>query len=140
MLIHATLLINEMKVNVLEPKSIKKYIIEIYNLERKYGHATISDIAELLNVTVSSASKMVAKLKKQGFVNFQPYRTVTLTKKGLEIGNQLEYTNKTLVEFYKYIGIEEKKITQEVKEIEVYINPEVVTKIKSFLETKVKNA
>nr|WP_258309141.1 iron dependent repressor, metal binding and dimerization domain protein [Cytobacillus oceanisediminis] len=126
--------------NVLEPKSIKKYIIEIYNLERKYGHATISDIAELLNVTVSSASKMVAKLKKQGFVNFQPYRTVTLTKKGLEIGNQLEYTNKTLVEFYKYIGIEEKKITQEVKEIEVYINPEVVTKIKSFLETKVKNA
>ncbi|WP_110063082.1 metal-dependent transcriptional regulator [Cytobacillus oceanisediminis] len=124
----------------MEPKSIKKYIIEIYNLERKYGHATISDIAELLNVTVSSASKMVAKLKKQGFVNFQPYRTVTLTKKGLEIGNQLEYTNKTLVEFYKYIGIEEKKITQEVKEIEVYINPEVVTKIKSFLETKVKNA
>ncbi len=140
MLILSTLLIKEMKVNVLEPKSIKKYIIEIYKLERKYGHATISDIAGLLNVTVSSASKMVAKLKKQDFVNFKPYRTVTLTKKGLEIGNQLENTNKILVEFYKYIGIEEEKITQEVKEIEVYINPEVVTKIKRFLETKVKNA
>lgn len=140
MRILSTLLIKEMKVNVLEPKSIKKYIIEIYKLERKYGHATISDIAGLLNVTVSSASKMVAKLKKQDFVNFQPYRTVSLTKKGLEIGNQLENTNKTLVEFYKYIGIEEEKIKQEVKEIEFYINPEVVTKIKRFLETKVKNA
>ncbi|WP_353050244.1 iron dependent repressor, metal binding and dimerization domain protein [Bacillus sp. ISL-47] len=124
---------------VLEPKSIKKYIIEIYKFEKKYGHATISDIAGSLNVTVSSASKMVVKLKKLSFVHFQPYRTVTLTEKGLKIGKQLENTHQTLVEFYKYIGIEEEKLAQEVKEMEVHINPEVVTKIKRFLETKVKN-
>lgn len=123
----------------MELKSIKRYVIEIYKLERKYGHATISDIAGLLNVTVSSASKMAAKLKKCGFVHFQPYRTVTLTEKGLEIGSQLEHTHKTLIEFYQYIGVKEEKIMEEVKEIEVYISPEVTTKIKSFMETKIKN-
>ncbi|KON88202.1 hypothetical protein AF332_16250 [Sporosarcina globispora] len=122
------------------PISTKKYILEIYLLQEAHGHATISGIAKELEITVSAASKMAAKLKTDGYIHFQPYGTVTLTNQGLEIGKKLIQNHQILMEFYRVIGIEEKLIRQKVREIEMHIGTDVVLKIKCFIEENKKNA
>lgn len=106
----------------------------IYKIEMKSGHATISEIASELDISLPSASKMVVKLKTFGFVNFQRYGTVTLTKKGLETGKQLAYNHKVLLEFFRIIGIQEENLYQEVGNIEGFIGSESVEKIDRFLK------
>ncbi|RBP96704.1 DtxR family iron (metal) dependent repressor [Cytobacillus firmus] len=122
------------------PISSKRYILEIYLLQEAHGHATISGIAKVLKVTVSAASKMAGKLKTEGYIHFQPYGTVTLTKAGLEIGQKLYQDHQVLMEFYQLIGVEEKLIRMKVSEVEMHIGTDVVFKIKSFIEDNKKNA
>lgn len=122
------------------PISSKRYILEIYLLQEAHGHATISGIGKVLRVTVSAASKMAGKLKTDGYIHFQPYGTVTLTKAGLEIAKKLFQDHQVLMEFYQIIGVEEKLIKKKVREVEMHIGTEVVFKIKSFIENHKKNA
>ncbi|MEH6986304.1 metal-dependent transcriptional regulator [Cytobacillus firmus] len=122
------------------PIRTKRYILEIYILQEAHGHATISGIAKVLNVTASAASKMAGKLKEDGFIYFQPYGTVTLTKAGMEIGRKLFQDHQVLMEFYQKIGVEEKLIRQKVREVEMHLGSEVIFKIKGFLEEHKKNA
>ncbi|MCM3404409.1 metal-dependent transcriptional regulator [Cytobacillus oceanisediminis] len=122
------------------PISSKRYILEIYLLQEAHGHATISGIAKVLRVTVSATSKMAGKLKTDGYIHFQPYGTVTLTKAGLEIAKKLFQDHQVLMEFYQIIGVEEKLIKKKVREVEMHIGTEVVFKIKSFIENHKKNA
>jgi DtxR family transcriptional regulator, Mn-dependent transcriptional regulator len=122
------------------PISSKRYILEIYLLQEAHGHATISGIAKVLRVNVSAASKMAGKLKTDGYIHFQPYGTVTLTKAGLEMGKKLFQDHQVLMEFYQIIGVEEKLIKKKVSDVEMHIGTEVVFKIKSFVEDHKKNA
>jgi Mn-dependent DtxR family transcriptional regulator len=122
------------------PISIKRYILEIYILQEAHGHATISGIAKVLKVTASAASKMAGKLKEDGYIYFQPYGTVTLTKQGAEMGKKLFQHHQVLMEFYQIIGVKEKQIRQKVREVEMHLGSEVIFKIKSFIEEYKKNA
>ncbi|WP_078544788.1 metal-dependent transcriptional regulator [Litchfieldia alkalitelluris] len=118
----------------MESKTTNKYLYEIYKLEKANGNTTISEIAKSLNISLSPASKMVVKLRSNGYVNFKRYGTVTLTDKGAKIGKHFTYTHQILVTFLQVIGVEEKKIVQEVNNIELNLSNEVVNKIKVFLE------
>lgn len=122
------------------PIRIKRYILEIYILQEAHGYAAISSIAKALKVTASAASKMAGKLKEDGYIYFQPYGTVTLTKHGAEMGKKLFQDHQFLMEFYQIIGVEEKQIPQKVREVEMHLGSEVIFKIKSFIEEHKKNA
>ncbi|MEH7223696.1 metal-dependent transcriptional regulator [Bacillus sp. JJ1566] len=118
----------------MESKTTKKYLYEIYKLEKVNGNAAISEIAKSLNVSLPSASKMVVKLKTNGFVNFERYGTVTLTQVGTNIGKQLAYTHQILVTFFQIIRVQEMDINQEVAKIQFNLSIEVINKMKRFLE------
>ncbi|MGM0777742.1 MAG: metal-dependent transcriptional regulator [Bacillota bacterium] len=122
------------------PIRIKRYILEIYILQEAHGYAAISGIAKAVKVTASAASKMAGKLKEDGYIYFQPYGTVTLTKHGAEMGKKLFQDHQFLIEFYQIIGVEEKQIPQKVREVEMHLGSEVIFKIKSFIEEHKKNA
>ncbi|URM31023.1 metal-dependent transcriptional regulator [Cytobacillus firmus] len=122
------------------PIRIKRYILDIFILQEAHGHATISGIAKSLKVTASAASKMAGKLKEDGYIYFQPYGTITLTKQGTEMGKKLFEDHQVLMEFYQIIGVEDKLIRQKVREVEMHLGSEVIFKIKGFLEEHKKNA
>jgi DtxR family transcriptional regulator, Mn-dependent transcriptional regulator len=110
-----------------------KYLFEIYKQENRKGYATISEVANSLNVYASSTSKMVVKLRKAGYVNFERYGPIMLTEKGLEIGKQLDCNHRILVAFLQAIGIKEDEIEQEVRKMELAFNPVIIGKLEEFL-------
>ncbi|MCM3708390.1 MULTISPECIES: metal-dependent transcriptional regulator [Cytobacillus] len=122
------------------PIRIKRYLLEIYFLQEAHGHATISGLAKVLKVTASAASKMAGKLKEDGYIYFQPYGTVTLTKPGNELGKKLFEDHLVLMELYQLIGVEDKLIRNMVSQVEMHMETEVIAKIKNFLKEYKKNA
>ncbi|MDY0405598.1 transcriptional regulator MntR [Virgibacillus sp. 179-BFC.A HS] len=102
--------------------SMEDYIELIYNLIDKKGYARVSDIAETLEVHPSSVTKMVQKLDKDAYLNYEKYRGFVLTEKGKQIGERLVFRHELLEQFLEIIGVDEENIYRDVEGIEHHLS------------------
>jgi DtxR family Mn-dependent transcriptional regulator len=79
--------------------STEEYLEAIYNLSESGTPATTSAVAERLKVTPASATEMLRKLAADGSVNYAPYQGVTLTPRGLRIGEKTARKHRLLERF-----------------------------------------
>ena len=66
--------------------SMEDYLEMIYRLAGK-GYTRMGDLASALNVQPPSASKMVQKLADMGYLQFEKYGVIELSKRGRNTGN-----------------------------------------------------
>lgn len=102
--------------------SMEDYIEQIYILIETKGYARVSDIAEVFDVHPSSVTKMIQKLDKSEYVNYEKYRGFVLTNKGKKIGERLLYRHDLLEEFLEIIGVEKENIYNDVEGIEHHLS------------------
>ncbi|GAA0602607.1 transcriptional regulator MntR [Virgibacillus siamensis] len=102
--------------------SMEDYIEQIYNLIESKGYARVSDIAEALEVHPSSVTKMVQKLDKDEYLNYEKYRGFILTAKGKKIGERLVFRHELLEDFLEIIGVDEDKVYEDVEGIEHHLS------------------
>ncbi|KKE80649.1 transcriptional regulator MntR [Oceanobacillus caeni] len=102
--------------------SMEDYIEIIYNLMEKKGFVRVSDIAEKLSVHPSSVTKMVQKLDKDNYLDYEKYRGFVLTPKGKKIGERLVYRHELLEDFLEIIGVDKENIYNDVEGIEHHLS------------------
>ena len=102
--------------------SMEDYIERIYNLIQTKGYARVSDIAEELLVHPSSVTKMVQKLDRESYLDYEKYRGFVLTEKGNKIGKKLVLRHNLLEEFLEIIGVDEENIFDDVEGIEHHLS------------------
>ena len=98
------------------------------------GYARVSDIAEELLVHPSSVTKMVQKLDKDNFVNYEKYRGFVLTEKGEKIGRKLVFRHELLEEFLEIIGVEKENIYDDVEGIEHHLSWNSIDRIGDLVQ------
>lgn len=108
--------------------SMEDYLEMTYRLTRDKGYTRVGDLATALNVQPPSASKMVQKLVEMGYLQFEKYGVIELSKKGREHGQYLLTRHETLERFLSIIGVKE-QLLEETEKIEHYISPETIEKI-----------
>lgn len=106
------------KTNITE--AMEDYIEMIYRTS-KNNPISIKELSKLLNVTPSSTSKMIIRLKEIDIVYFEKYSKITLTKKGIQKGKYLMWRHKTLEKFLKKLNKQNFKLEQ-IEKIEHYID------------------
>lgn len=115
------------------------YLETIYELDTEKGHVRSSDIAERLELSKPSVTQMMQRLKRDGFVVYEPYMPIKLTKKGHKIGKGVAERHKVLAEFFTLLGISEKVQERDIHGIEHSLSPITLKKLKKvtkFLEKK----
>src|SRR5699024_10785329 len=70
----------------------------------------------------SSVTKMVQKLDKDDYLNYEKYRGFVLTAKGNKIGKRLVFRHELLEEFLEIIGVAEENIYEDVEGIEHHLS------------------
>lgn len=88
--------------------SMEDYLEMIYRYSLKEDYIRMNVLASLLNVQISSATKMVQKLSELGLVHYQKYGIIHLTDKGKEIGEFLFARHNIIVAFLKLLGVEDR--------------------------------
>ena len=61
----------------------ENYLKSLFTLSDKKGEVSISELSSLLSVSLPTVNSMVKNLKKQGLVNYEKYKPISLTEKGL---------------------------------------------------------
>ncbi|RKQ37770.1 transcriptional regulator MntR [Oceanobacillus halophilus] len=102
--------------------SMEDYIEIIYNLMETKGYARVSAIAKALSVHPSSVTKMIQKLDKDDYLDYEKYQGFVLTKKGKKVGERLVYRHELLEEFLEIIGVEKENIYNDVEGIEHHLS------------------
>lgn len=114
--------------------SMEDYIEQIYMLIESKGYARVSDIAEALDVHPSSVTKMVQKLDKDEYLNYEKYRGLILTTQGKKIGKRLVYRHELLEQFLELIGVEKENIYQDVEGIEHHLSWNSIDRIGDLVQ------
>lgn len=96
------------------------------------NYTRVGRIAELLNVTPSSASKMIFKLVDLGYVKYEQREIILLTDKGRELGAFLLNRHNTVEQFLKLIGIADS--LEETELVEHSLNTTTVEHLNMLLE------
>lgn len=113
--------------------SMEDYIEIIYKIISEKSYARVSDIAEELSVLPSSVTKMVQKLDQDGYLIYERYRGLSLTKKGKITGQRLLQRHQLLEDFLRMIGVEEENIHQDVEGIEHHLSSQTLTCIDELM-------
>ena len=113
------------------------YIRAIHTLEVDKGCATTSDISSYLGVNPASVTEMIQKLHKFGFVTYERYKGVALTKKGRKIGKAIKRRHETLSTFLILLGIDREVAERDAYKIEHDVDSvtlEYLTKFVQFIQ------
>ncbi|MEM9444015.1 MAG: transcriptional regulator MntR [Verrucomicrobiota bacterium] len=115
-------------------QSIEDYLERIYELIELKGYARVSDIAEALKFSRPSVSIMVQRLDKMGLLQYEKYRGLTLTEKGLQVARRIQRRHVILTEFLGLLNIDRNTIAHDVEGIEHHISSQTLEKIETLVE------
>jgi DtxR family Mn-dependent transcriptional regulator len=110
---------------------VEEYLEAIYDIQEKEKRvAKTSDLAKTLKVKPSSVTEMLIKLKEKGYVEYQPYYGVSLTKKGEDVARRIKrYYTVFYVFFRDFLGIDDETAAKLSCELEHHLNDEAVEKV-----------
>jgi Mn-dependent DtxR family transcriptional regulator len=108
-------------------QSAEDYLERIHELIQGKGYARVVDIASTLKVTQASVTRMIQKLGEQGYVDYEKYRGVVLTPKGLSVASTVQERHETLSRFFSVLGLDEATQRRDIEGIEHHLSPATVT-------------
>jgi DtxR family Mn-dependent transcriptional regulator len=79
------------------------YLETIHDLCKEHKHAHTKAIAEKLNIKMASVTEAIRNLSEKGLVNYEVRKTITLTRKGKSLAEELEKRHNILADFFHNI-------------------------------------
>ncbi len=119
---------------------MEDYLEVIYELIKKKGYATQSDISESLNVSLPSVTKMLQRLDESKYLKYEKYRGINLTEEGIEVAENIHEKHGLLSEFFKMIGVDENVANIDAEGIEHHLHPQTLKKLREFIRNHKKEA
>ncbi|MDY0387330.1 MAG: metal-dependent transcriptional regulator [Methanolobus sp.] len=107
-------------------------------IERK-GYAQVKDVSRELELSSPSVTGMFKKLTKMGYINYEKYGGVTLTREGEKIAKSTMEKHGVIRDFLQILGLNEEIADHDACKIEHVLTPEtfeVLTKFVEFMTMK----
>ncbi|MDR3198239.1 MAG: metal-dependent transcriptional regulator [Planctomycetaceae bacterium] len=114
---------------------MEDYLEAIYHIVQKHGYARSGQISRRLGVHKSTVTTAMHTLESQGFIDYAPYREVTLTPKGLKEAEGIVRRHDIFFRLlYHLLGVEEEEASKLACEMEHALAPEIADQFISLVE------
>lgn len=113
-------------------KHFEDYLEIMFNLTKENKKITSIEISKKLEVSRSSVSQMLRKLKKERYIDFEPYKEITLLEKGRELGKKIAKNHITLENLLTKIGVSKKTALKDIHGLEHYLSHETIEAIEKL--------
>ena len=112
---------------------MEDYLEIISELVDLKGYATTLDISRYMNVSAPSVTKMLQRLDEGGFLEYEKYHGINLTKKGTQIAEGIRQNHGILLEFFEILGVGYDTANQDTEGIEHHLNPKTIKQLRKFI-------
>jgi len=115
--------------------SVEDYLEAILSLEETKKIARVRDIAESLSVKKPSVTARLKELEREGFIVYEPYGTIELTKKGRMCATDVQERHALLAQFLKNIlGLSEEAAQKNACKMEHQMDKETVRRLQGLVQ------
>jgi DtxR family manganese transport transcriptional regulator len=112
---------------------LEDYTELIADLIAANGEARTTDIARRLGVAHPTASKTIARLKREGLATARPYRGIFLTESGLAMANSVRQRHRLVVDLLVAVGAPREAAEADAEGIEHYVSDATLRAFEVFL-------
>lgn len=115
---------------------VEDYVELIAELIRQNGAARPVEIAERLGVTQPTVSKTLTRLKREGLILHEPYRSIRLTDEGRRLAEACRKRHRIVVDFLVALGVPPDVAEQDAEGIEHHVSEETLAVFSAFTEDR----
>lgn len=106
------------------------YIRAIFKLQTVQGGATVTELANRLDLSKSTVSERLKNLVQDNLVVAEPYSSIELTPEGFLVGEKLTYKHRVIEVFlHSILGMPVEKIHEEAHRLEHAVSDEVIIRM-----------
>ncbi|MEM5495681.1 manganese-binding transcriptional regulator MntR [Hoeflea sp. AS16] len=113
---------------------LEDYAEMISDLIEEMGEARITDIASRMGVTHPTATKAVARLKREGLAVSRPYRGVFLTDEGAELADRVRARHRTVVDLLVAVGVPPETAEMDAEGLEHHVSEVTLKAFERYLD------
>jgi DtxR family transcriptional regulator, Mn-dependent transcriptional regulator len=111
------------------------YVRAIYLLQSAGEDPGIIQIAKRLNLSKSTVSERIKELTKDGYTISAPYSTISLTKRGSELGKKMTYKHRLIEVFlHQTLKLPLELVHGEAERLEHAFSDKAVEHLATFLK------
>ena len=115
--------------------SQEDYLEAILDISDEAGTARVRDIASRLGVSMPSVTVALRALSERGMVNYEPYKTVTLSPSGKVYAQSVRRRHKVLRDFLtEVLGVDAERAEVNACRLEHAVDDTVLDRIESLVE------
>lgn len=115
-----------------QTETTEDYVELIADLIEAQQEARLSDLAARLGVAHPTANKVVGRLKEEGYIESQPYRSIFLTDKGRKLAKKCKERHQIVLEFLIRLGVDPDTAEFDAEGIEHHISEKTLGIMKRF--------
>ncbi len=108
------------------------YVELIGDLIAATGEARAADLAERFGVTAATVANTLARLKRAGLIEMQPYRSIFLTPKGKAMASKSRQRHSAVVDFLLGLGVSRETAEMDAEGLEHHLSAETLAAMRSF--------
>ena len=112
---------------------LEDYTELIADLIAASGEARTTDIARRMGVAHPTASKTIARLKREGLARAQPYRGIFLTEAGAAMAKAVRQRHRLVVDLLLAVGAPREAAEADAEGIEHYVSAATLRAFEAFL-------
>lgn len=118
---------------------LEDYVEMIGDLIAEHGEARVADIAERMGVAQPTATKAIARLKREGLATSRPYRGVFLTNDGAALADRVRARHRTVVALLIAVGVPETTAELDAEGIEHHVSEGTLAAFEAYLAQQNRN-
>ena len=115
-------------------RTIEDYVELLYTLQKGKEPVHTNDIAHALNFNPASITEIFQKLSNEGYINYEKYSGVTLTRKGKKVAIATKKKHDTIKKFFIILGVDDKIANDDACKIEHIVNPQTMKRLSKFVD------
>ncbi|OCW57254.1 manganese-binding transcriptional regulator MntR [Hoeflea olei] len=117
---------------------LEDYAEMIGDLIEEMGEARITDIAGRMGVAHPTATKAVARLKREGLAVSRPYRGVFLTEEGAALAERVRARHRTVVDLLIAVGVPPETAEMDAEGLEHHVSDVTLRAFERYLAAAAK--
>jgi DtxR family transcriptional regulator, manganese transport regulator len=111
------------------------YVELIADLIAVHGEARLTDLSERFGVSHATASKILKRLREEGYIENRPYRSIFLSEKGMALAKSCKERHEIILNFLLKLGVSRENAEHDAEGMEHHVSAETLTIFQKFAQS-----
>lgn len=116
-----------------QSENAEDYVELIADLIEVNGEARVVDLSKRFGISHATVNKTITRLKKEGLVISEPYRSLFLTEQGKKLAQACKERHLIVVEFLKSIGVSDEIAEMDAEGVEHHVSEETLDAFQAYI-------